>query len=270
MKLRTVYIIHYLPNDPTERAKRKKVHHEQLTYWLSQGLRCVVAASNVNFDDEYIHEGVEYIMTPRVGIANSRNMLLRAFYASDEDFGIFADDDVVLNDAIGSGLVLEEFLEMDINRMSRIDLFSPIHPDWHGLEAARLANLDVSAGYNFKKNPRQAGHCMFLRNMVKFYNREYYFKNEWAPQPWVERCGEDVVFGLDLHMDGFGVYDCYNMLKVVSNDDTSTWLSDAGKRERMIMEFDARLIEEYDLPIKAGCVIDWDAVAELDPLSRTR
>lgn len=270
MKLCTVYIIHYLPNDPTERAKRKKVHHEQLTYWLAQGLRCVVAASNVNFDDEYIHEGVEYIMTPRVGIANSRNMLLRHFYASDEDFGIFADDDVTLNDVVGGDLILEEFTKMDIDRLRGLDLFSPIHPEWHGIRSCQMANLDTSRGFKFVKNPRQAGHCMFLRNMVKFYDREYYFKNEWAPQPWAQRCGEDVVFALDLHLDGYGVYDCYNMLKVVHNDDTSTWLTDGSDRKRMVLEFESRLAEEYDLPTLGGGGIDWDDVANLDPLSRNR
>lgn len=270
MILKTAYVIHYLPNDPVEREKRKQAHMEQISYWLGHGFRFVIAASNLDEDDIHFHERVQYIHTPRVGIANSRNMLLREFYASGEDFGLFMDDDIILNDTVGSALILEELIEMDINRMNRIDLFSPIHPVWHGAEQAIKSNLDMNADFKFVKNPRQAGHAMFLRNMRKFYDREYYFKNEWAPQPWAERCGEDVVFALDLHMDGFGVYDCYNMLKVVSNDDTSTWLSDAGKRERMIMEFDARLIEEYDLPIKAGCVIDWDAVAELDPLSRTR
>ena len=269
MKLCTVYIIHYLPNDADERLRRRAAHWDQLHYWTEMGLKCVVVASNLGPEDEYRHLLVEYIKTPRVGIANSRNMLLRRFYSSIEDFGIFADDDIILNDTVGSDRILEELMTMNVDRLAGIDLFSPIHPEWHGIDAALKANNGHSL-WTFKKNPRQAGHAMFLRNMVKFYNREYYFKNEWAPQPWAQRCGEDVVFALDLHLDGFGVYDCYNMLKVVSNDDTSTWLTDGSDRTQMVDEFEARLVEEYDLPIKAGCVIDWDAVAELDPLSRTR
>ncbi len=268
MKMRTAYVIHYLPNDPVERAKRKRAHFEQINYWLAYNFKFVIAASNLLEEDIFYHEDIRYIHTPRVGIANSRNMLLREFYASDEDFGLFMDDDVILNDAYGSGGIVEEFIDMDIARMRGIDLFSPIHPVWHGAAECQKANLDLYAGFKFERNPRVAGHAMFLRNMRKFYDREYYFKNEWAPQPWVERCGEDVVFGLDLHMDGFGVFDCYNMIKVVENDETSTWLSDSGKREQMILEFNARLVEEYDLPIKIGCEPDWQAIADNHPLSR--
>lgn len=269
MKLRTAYVIHYLPKDPSERERRKKAHHEQIAYWLGHGFKFLIAASNVEDGDVYRHENVRYIHTPQIGIANSRNILLRDFYASDEDFGLFMDDDIILDDVVGSDLILEELVDVDINRLNRIDLFSPIHPEWHGVESALKANNGQSL-WTFRKNPRQAGHAMFLRNMRKFYDREYYFKNEWSPQPWAPRCGEDVVFALDLHLDGFGVYDCHNMLKIVRNDDTSTWLSDSSKREQMVFEFEARLAEEYDLPIKAGCSIDWDAVTELDPLSRTR
>lgn len=270
MKLNTAYIIHHLPDDPEQRRLRKAAHAEQIAYWRQFGLKFCITASNVRGEDLDRGSDIRYIQIQKgVGQANSRNILLREFYASDEDFGLFMDDDIILDDTAGSSSVFEELLTVDINRMHGIDLFSPIHPEWHGWDAAWKAN-NGGAAWTFKRNPRQAGHSMFIRNMRKFYDREYYFKNEWSPQPWAERCGEDVVFALDLHMDRFGVYDCYNMLKVVELDDNSTWMADSSKRHKLVDEFNARLVEEYDLPIKSGCEIDWAQVAEMHTLTKTR
>lgn len=261
MKFDTAYIIHYLPNQPEERRLRREAHYQQVAYWLDKGFKLVIVATNLNSDDFINSDDIRYIVTPKLGIANSRNILLREFYASDQDFGVFLDDDIILDDSVGSGEFLQTFRETDVAHVGDIDMFSPIHPTWHGRDAVEVLFA------TFVANPRQAGHSMFLKNLRLHYGVEFYFKNEWAPQPWEPRCGEDVVFGLDLFLAGYGVYDCYNMLKVVSGDDISTWLEDPSSREEMVKRFEARLAKEYDLPIKDGCGVDWDAVLLLDPLS---
>lgn len=105
MFIKTVYIISWFGDRENKELieHRKKLHNEQLKWLLKTGgkdLKIVILAQFYEENEFLIHPQVKYIIINDILLTPpaARNKLKEIFYASDEDYCLFLDDDIILED----------------------------------------------------------------------------------------------------------------------------------------------------------------------------
>ena len=235
--------------------KRLKAHNRQVDWLLERGVKPLVFAQE--WKNEWYRSDVDYIKWTgdRLLPGAARNHLLKEFYTTDENFSIFADDDSILYDDVqhcdGKNFI-PLFNNIDIEELNNIDAFLPISPRQSPFSEMYKQNEDKLKKYLwFKLAHRAKGSLFFLRNMKKFYNKEYYIEDELFKRPDGTMIGgEDNHFNLTLLKDGYGCYELQNILLNELAGNSSTWVDDDS--ERMTDELYTILEKSFDLPRKGN------------------
>lgn len=258
MKLETVYIISkYSP-------ARYPIHLRQLDRLRKHGFKKFMICQT-DYPEEALLDSpdIEYLNVydfsqelDRPNIASARNYLLEKFYDSDEDFGLFLDDDISLREG-KEYLDSEKFLELIQNAqsLSSVDCFTVATEGWEDFRAAWRNKKLFKENLVFQHNPNMAGHLICVRNLNKYYGIKHFFKESWCPTA-TGLCGEDVVFSLELARLGLGCYTLMNCVKQDDGDDNSTWLE--GTRQENVEKFRKNLIRAYGLRTDSNGNIMWD------------
>lgn len=235
--------------------KRLKAHNKQIDWLIERDIKPVVFTQE--WKEEWYRSGVEYIKWngPRLFPGAARNFLLEHLYNSDENFSIFADDDSILYDNTqhcdGKDFI-DIFNKIDIKDLNNIDSFLPISPRQSPFTEMYKRNEDKLKKYLwFKLAHRAKGSWFVLRNMKKFYDKEYYIKDElFVREDGSMVGGEDNHFVLSLLNDGYGCYELQNIILNEITSSNSTWVDDDS--ERMSDDFHRILKKSFNLPMKGN------------------
>ena len=95
MKINNCYIISWFGRDPDLRERRRRMHQTQIEWCHKHSLHPVVFAQEYE-DGDYL-DGVTYIRNEGAVLhpGPARNVLLKHFYQTDDDYAVFADNDIV-------------------------------------------------------------------------------------------------------------------------------------------------------------------------------
>jgi len=227
MKFNKIYIISWF-GEGANLDKRLQYHDNQLAWCHKNNLEPVVFAQN--YKEEYYRENVTYIryngQVLRFGEARDR--LLPLFYQSDDDFAIFADNDALLYEGPKYGhndQFVQIMKDIDVKQFDHIDLFYPINPAFvpfsKDLEKHKIID---QTGWRMRPG-YVAAQFFILKNLKKFYNKEYYYDPNFVKSDRSILPAEDQEFAVRLINDGYTSFACLNLIKKdqgLHNSD-STW-----------------------------------------------
>lgn len=167
------YIISYLGEGELF-EKRLKAHNKQLDWMISAGITPVVLA-NAYPSNDLKREGIEYVnQKERVYLQEARNILLERFYASDDNWAIFADNDAILYDhGDPKGCLVKAFSKISLD--SQIGLAGVIDPQYQPFSQYHKEQEKLLSSFlAFERNadPRS---FFFLKNFRKLGLKEVYY-----------------------------------------------------------------------------------------------
>jgi len=252
MKFNNIYIISWFGNESII-DKRLKFHDNQLSWALQNDLKPIVLSQN--YKKEYYRDNVTYI--DHVGqvlrFGEARDILLKHFYDSDEDFAIFADNDHYLYQGKKYGhndKFVEIMRNIPIDNFSHVDCFYPLHPgrvpftkDLQKNKQIDIDNLRMKPGYI-------ACGFFVLKNLKKHHNKEIYFDSNFVlPDRSILPC-EDQEFPINLIHNDLTCFLCPSLIKRdEGHNSISTWSpTDRKKWEQRTIDGQNYIAEKYNLP----------------------
>jgi len=249
-----IYIISYLGNEQ-QQTKRLAIHNRQLDWALSQGLTPVVFAQQ--YQPEWFRDGVEYIKHdgPLLRQIEARNILLDHFYMSDQDFGMFADNDCYLYSGAKYGYndtFVDTFRNIPLENLQAIDLFVAINPKNQPFTKSFETYKDLYKTH-WRFTPAFVASGLFvMRNIKKHYNDTVYFDPAMInPDRSIIAC-EDQDFPIQLIMKGYGTFVCNNIVMKEEGATTSTWTeNDKAIRREKTKEGHDFISKKFNIPIQS-------------------
>jgi len=226
IKFNKMYIISWFGDGPSI-EKRIKFHDNQLKWCHENDLEPVVFAQN--YKEEYYRPNVTYIKyTGQVlRFGEARDILLKEFYNSNDDFAIFADNDAYLykGPKYGSNDVFVETMrKIDIKQFDHVDLFYPINPAFVPF-SKDLAKHSVSDQESWRMKPGYiAAQFFILKNLKKHHNKEIYYDPAFVLPDRSILPAEDQEFPINLIHAGLTCFQCPNLIKKDEGlHNNSTW-----------------------------------------------
>lgn len=163
-------IISYLPDDITIRQKRLQAHKKQIDNLQKFNLPIYVVAQNYK-QNEYI-KGVNYIyMGAKLGPSGARNLLLKQFYATNQDFMWMLDDDIYPYNYYDLDLFINE-INTNVDKFKELDYIRPVFAFQVPFKKQIYSDYRNARFYVFTdKNSINTTCCGILRNLNKYYNK---------------------------------------------------------------------------------------------------
>lgn len=264
MLINTAYVISYLPKDGL-REKRLEIHDRQIAYWKSKGLEIVVYAQGYEKGD--FRDGVHYIQNTSIDIDRpgpARNVLLKEFYRTDDDFCLLLDNDIILYEGAkycDSDTLIDELRNIPVGRFDGIDVFEPLNPTQSPFSAFYQDNkADLGDFLMFKRRPNISGQSLFVRNFKKFKCEEFLYDDWFDEKTKKIIMGEDVEFGLRLTQNGKGVYTLMNAVRKDMGWTVSSWCKNPELRKQSF-ETLKTILPTLGVGSKNG-KLDWAGVAD--------
>ena len=225
MIINNIYIISWFGKDLALRETRKQKHKAQLEWCWKNNLHPIVFAQEYAEDD--FVDNVTYIKNTGSVLmpGPARNQLLKHFYKSDNDYGVFADNDGVLYEGKQHGdsaNYVGIMRTLPIDDFAGIDLIDPINP-------ARLPFTEELAFDIYKthlvyrKSNKIKGTLFFIKNLKQHKNPELYFDETLFNDNGRMLPGEDTEFAVAANMQGLGCYYTYNAIVKELAATCSTW-----------------------------------------------
>lgn len=228
MLLNKIYIISWLGKHA---ERRLGFHQRQLTWAATQKLTPIVLAQD--YKAEQYQPNVEYINSPQKIPGTARNILIKKFYESDDDFAVFADDDTKLYETENHGdssNFMELIRQSDINSFANIDIIAAINPGQTPFSQVVKReiyqnNLVFNRAYKFNG-------CLFLLKNLRKYNKpEMYFDEErFEAEDGSLITGEEYDFCISGLKQNLGVYRTFNAICHEMGQSYSTWVNDDSER----------------------------------------
>lgn len=251
------FITSFRPQDEAKWRKRRDAFARQLTAWmnntdvplhlrLSGWCQTDIDAFEADYDGlltQVKKFGGSYKAAPGALLIHNRIACLKAFYASDCDWGVMMDDDAVLYDKAQHNSAWSLFPEMAKNGLAayaEVDIFFPNNPGKPGggfnARYAKEPQL-YTRNHVFERNPDLKGSMFIVRNFRKAKRHEV------LPDPSYTIHGEDTLFATEAIKQGCTVMKCWNInLKELINESDSHF---AKNRVRKMIEAHKRIAEMY-------------------------
>lgn len=212
--IKSINIISYLPQNNLQLKKaRQQGHSAQLDWAVKNNLNINVVAQCYDDTDYDSRVNKYHKYSTKLGPSGARNILLKEFYNSDENFAIFADDDCYLSSP-GYGVsdeFITEFNKLSIDDLTNINCFAAILP----ILRPYKKTINNHTSWVFEGSRKINGAFLVIRNFKKYYGTEYYFNEESV-------AGEDMEFCLDLLNNGVRSHICSNIVAKLHNQNEST------------------------------------------------
>jgi len=243
MKINTVYIISWFGerDDPTLRDKRKLYHERQLEWARRQNLKIVVYAQD--YDESEYEDDVLYIKNDGdlLPPGHARNILLKEFYKTDDDFAMFADNDAALYEEEhhkDSANWIDHLRSIDISDLKDIGLISPWNPARNAF-SEEVKKKPYDTHYTFTRNGKVGGGIMWIKNVKKHLNQEIYFDEVLFGRDEDGNLlpGEDCDFAFQLWKIGQGCYSTLHAIMKEWGKGASTWIADDHSRYKKHIEW---------------------------------
>ena len=192
--MKAIHIIAYhgSRDNAETRNKRSVNHNKQVEWWLDYDKELEIRILAMDFDE------VEYWNDPRVVYidrldnpippASARNVLFNYFYDTNEEWGIFADSDAILNmhpNFDHTHINIVDALRSNPGKFSDVTLFSPhndqrpgdgaFYDKFNGVDKD-YKDVDWNAEFVFdRKLTHMKGTMFFLRNNPERLMMDEYF-----------------------------------------------------------------------------------------------
>jgi hypothetical protein len=251
------FITSYRSPDEAKWRKRRAIFAQQLKAWLDNAdvplhLRLSgwskpeVDAFNAEFNgvlDQVEEFDGSYKEEPDAILIHNRIECLKAFYASDYDWGIMMDDDAVLYDKPKHNSGWNFFPEMAKNKRSdyaEVDVFFPNNPGKPGggytLKYAEDPKL-YWGSHVFARDSDLKGSMFVVRNFRKDKRPLV------LPDPNFTIHGEDTLFATEAVKQGCTVMKCWNInLREIGGQSSSHF---AKERNKAMREAHLRIADMY-------------------------
>lgn len=220
-----MYIISYFGTQ--HRDRRRQIHQDQLQWAADNNLEAAVIQQDYQ-DHEYepnvVYIGDNVIRPPGA----SRNIGLREFYASEDDWAVFADNDSIAQNTVPGQDWLQTFRSLPYSRLSSVDCFQPVNGQRTPFTQRIQDNLLLhQENLCFERTPTLKGSFFVLRNLRKHNGTEIYQdENSFVDPTGLLVNIEDTKFGLELWRSGFSSYTLWNCkLQEKHAKGLSTWLT---------------------------------------------
>lgn len=238
MKLGTIYIISWFGKDTELRAKRKEIHRKQVEWAATHNLHPVIYAQGYAPEDflagptYIVNEDSEHILHP----GPARNVLLRHFYASDDDYAVFADNDSLLYEGEKYGntnYFFEKMKSLDITQLSDVDIIGVTDPCKSPFREETEKSI-YDEHLVFKRSTQLKGSMILVKNLKKFYDKELFFDEENFSIDGKMIVGEELCFAIDAMLDGLGCFTTFNAILKELAHTSSTWASTKEDRDILV------------------------------------
>lgn len=221
------FIISYLPNNEL-REQRLAAHRKQILdiKETTPNARIYIIAQGYNEAEYFVDPQITYLAkyAEPIGAQKARNELLRYFYNSEYEYGIFSDDDAFI---VPSATVKNFYKELEENTEKFINAGIDICYS-RNMQYSPFTEADVENIENFNHNyvfyyARSSWLCWaLLRNFKKAYNKEFYQNEEIDPTQ--VQGYDDTDFSLTLVHEGMHsfVNPLFQLLLLNSEEYSST------------------------------------------------
>lgn len=243
------FIINFMCDDEARREIRKRVHKEQIDWLLEHtNLPITVVAMNYREEDFIKDPRITYVVKEKLPVSKARNVAFETFYASDFDYGVFLDDDIVLytgtEEKYNSGHRFFEEMNSHIKDYYGIDIITPIHPNIEPFRALWKEDPDFENYHVFKPCPNLIGQFFIMKNFRKFGTKELFADETF------EIC-EDQDLVMNAIASGYKSYKCQNIVcKNIPHKESHFWeggqnstKTDSEKLD--IVRHMGRMVEKY-------------------------
>lgn len=216
-----VYIINYKPDEPVKRAKRNKIHQEQIKWYLEHtDLPIEIVAMNYIQSDYINHPRITYFTHKERALANEVRALYfkERFYKQESPWAIFADDDTYLYSESWEkhcdGATFIRDICKDPNKFNDTPIIWPgkpnEHPYYHKIEPELYKNYFV---FDRTKLAKISFCFVRKRSDIVFWEGS---KERYA--------GEELQFCYDNYIAGIPSYTCYNIGKKHDDSNNRGWI----------------------------------------------
>jgi hypothetical protein len=237
MKFEKCYIISWFGPDSTN-ARRAEIHKRQLDWVKKNDLQPVVFAQN--YKEEQYEPDVQYIkhqgkvLTP----GDARNILLKEFYNSDEDYAIFADNDTYLYTGQKYGAndtFVQTFRNIPFENLSDVDMFLPVNPANQPFTKDLTENAEGDKiRWRLRPTFMTKTSILIVKNIKKHHDKEIYFDEKFVNSDGTLIPCEDQNFGIEFIQNGLGVFICNNIIfkEEQATPEKSTWSTGMTAEQR--------------------------------------
>ena len=256
------FIISYLPN-ATTRDTRRSAHLKQIAdiKETTPNARIYILAQGYNEEDYIVDPQITYLgkYAEPIGAQRARNELLKWFYNSEYEYGIFSDDDAFIVPTPSVKNFYEE-LENNTEKFAnaRLDIcysrnmqYSPFNEE--DVEDIEFHNKHYRFGY-----ARSGWLCWALfRNFKKAYGKEFYQNEEIDPTKTMGY--DDTDFSYTLIENGMHSFShpLFQLLLLNSEEYSSTIFSEKDK-DPLYRVRNMQITYDKHMERDKNGLIDWD------------
>jgi len=224
------------------REKRKEIHNTQVEWLLASPniKKIIIFTQDYKKGEKIDHPRIQYIDSTEKKILNgasARNVLLKEFYNSDEDWGVLLDNDTILYDHFSGNNIFKEIEEITDPQMDFVDgviAFDPKKSPFNKFYKEHKEDVDNNLYLHITVAAQCA--CMVYRNIKKHKNKEIYFNPEL-------KALEDIDFGVKLAKADLGIYISRNIILKEMGSVVSTLYKDVEERK---LDYDGYLTKLCD------------------------
>lgn len=257
-------IVSYLPKQIKERRKKAVISQYNFLRNIFPEKELVVVAQQYEEEDYIKDKNIRYIKYENgIGVSKARNIVLKEFYDSDEDFLLLLDDDVILYDYYDCVDLLKE-IDSNPNKFKGVDSICANHPKYLPFKKENYLDKNILTHWKFEKKPfNTCGAFTIYRNIRKFKNKEVYF-NERSDGLKVN---EDVEFHINWVLQGNVSFVCPQMqMKEIGANDSTIFTGNRIREEKTAVRNTLKAYPFSDEVI-VGDKLNWKY---LDRYNRTR
>jgi len=252
-KFNKMYIISWF-GENEHVSKRIQIHDRQLTWAFDNDLVPHVLAQN--YEDSYYRDNVVY--TKHNGkvlkALEARNILLKEFYNSDDDYALFADNDCYFYTGKKYGandIFVKTMRNIPLENLRNIDMIIAIDPSTSPFSKDLEENKKKDETH-WRFVPGYIASGLFiLKNLKKHYNKELYFDTDFIKEDGSIIACEDQEFPIQLIHNNMGVFVCKNIIRKEEAASTSTWNNNVEQRRAKTKEGHDFISKKFDLPIQS-------------------
>ena len=237
-----IYIISYRGTDAALKPKRVQFHKNQLTQLVKLFPQSPITVVAQNYIDvELEQEVTTYIRTGQMYPAQARNIMLKQFYESNEDWALFIDDDILFKEEYHP-LAFIDNLVAGLYNTNPVTLIMPSYGMLRPINGPLLDAKEITTNnFILEGNTKFRSGMFLIRNIKKFTGKEYYFDE-------VLKTNEDYAFGCELIKNNMYVHTHWNIVAHDQGQNDSVLMLEAGSNVRFNDVF-IQLEEEYK-PLK--------------------
>lgn len=198
-------IVSCLPENE-ERIKRKECVTQLLSFirGVFPKKEVVILAQNYSLEDYIQDTNITYISYPKTNISKARNIILKRFYDSKEDYLLLLDD-TILYDYYDATALLKE-LDKTPTKFFMCDRICANNPHYSPFKVANYADKNIQTHWKFVKYNGYAKmpFCV-IKNIAKHTGLTIYFTE---PQEDKQDLLEEIDFHAKWINKGFASYAC--------------------------------------------------------------